>query len=130
MRRERFLWTASSLASAQSVAEQMTERLQAADSGSGAAVSRGHEHGRQRGDSLSLAADRSGDVAGVPITTAAVRYTVADGTPENELCWYGDETFVNHLWKVLGVGGFRGGLCVWRAAGLYGPAQGRGCDAR
>jgi 1-acyl-sn-glycerol-3-phosphate acyltransferase len=26
------------------------------------------------------------------------------------LCWYGDETFVNHLWKVLGVGGFEADL--------------------
>ena len=42
----------------------------------------------------------------VPITAAAIRYTIHDGTPERKLCWYGDETFVNHLWKVLGVGGF------------------------
>jgi 1-acyl-sn-glycerol-3-phosphate acyltransferase len=42
----------------------------------------------------------------VPITTAAIRYKIHDGTPERELCWYGDETFVDHLWKVLGVGGF------------------------
>jgi 1-acyl-sn-glycerol-3-phosphate acyltransferase len=35
-----------------------------------------------------------------------VRYAIEDGTPERELCWYGDETFVDHLWKVLGVGGF------------------------
>jgi 1-acyl-sn-glycerol-3-phosphate acyltransferase len=43
---------------------------------------------------------------GVPITAAAIRYKIHDGTPERELCWYGDENFVNHLWKVLGVGGF------------------------
>ena len=42
----------------------------------------------------------------VPITPASIRYTFHDGTPERELCWYGDETFVNHLWKVLGVAGF------------------------
>jgi 1-acyl-sn-glycerol-3-phosphate acyltransferase len=35
-----------------------------------------------------------------------VRYVIGDGTEERELCWYGDETFVNHLWKALGVGGF------------------------
>ena len=28
------------------------------------------------------------------------------GMEERELCWYGDETFVNHLWKVLGVTGY------------------------
>jgi hypothetical protein len=31
---------------------------------------------------------------------------VKDGTPEKELCWYGDETFGTHLLKVLGVAGF------------------------
>jgi hypothetical protein len=25
---------------------------------------------------------------------------------ERELCWYGDEGFATHLWKVLGVTGF------------------------
>ena len=44
--------------------------------------------------------------AGVPITTAAVRYVIEDGTPEMELCWYGDESFATHLVKVLGVAGF------------------------
>ena len=43
---------------------------------------------------------------GVPITTASVRYVLEDGVPERELCWYGDETFVNHMWKVLGAVGF------------------------
>ena len=43
---------------------------------------------------------------GTQITTAAVRYVVKDGTPEKELCWYGDETFTTHLLKVLGVAGF------------------------
>ena len=46
----------------------------------------------------------------VPITTAAIRYAIEDGTEERELCWYGDETFVNHLWKVLGVAGFEADL--------------------
>jgi 1-acyl-sn-glycerol-3-phosphate acyltransferase len=40
--------------------------------------------------------------AGIPVTAAAVRYVPDDGSPERELCWYGDETFLNHLWKVLG----------------------------
>jgi len=44
--------------------------------------------------------------AGIPITTAAIFYVLEDGTPEMELCWYGDESFVTHLKKVLGVAGF------------------------
>lgn len=43
---------------------------------------------------------------GVPVTAAAVRYTMGDGRPERELCWYGDETFVRHMWKVLAAGQF------------------------
>jgi 1-acyl-sn-glycerol-3-phosphate acyltransferase len=43
---------------------------------------------------------------GTQITTAAVRYVIEDGTPERELCWYGDESFTTHLLKVLGVAGF------------------------
>jgi 1-acyl-sn-glycerol-3-phosphate acyltransferase len=31
---------------------------------------------------------------------------IEGGVEERELCWYGDETFVNHLWKVLGTAGF------------------------
>ena len=46
--------------------------------------------------------------AGAPITAAAIRYEIdrsdgADGAEERELCWYGDEEFLPHLWKVLGV---------------------------
>ncbi len=96
----------SSLASANSVAAQMTERLKLpipvpvllfpeGTSTDGKDVLRFHSRLIDPATSL-----------GVPITTAAIRYTVGDGTPEIELCWYGDETFVNHLWKVLGVGGF------------------------
>jgi 1-acyl-sn-glycerol-3-phosphate acyltransferase len=43
---------------------------------------------------------------GAPITTAAIRYVIEGGVEEIELCWYDDETFANHIWKVLGVGGF------------------------
>ena len=46
----------------------------------------------------------------MPITTAAVRYVLEGGVEERELCWYGDETFTNHLWKVLGVAGFAADL--------------------
>jgi 1-acyl-sn-glycerol-3-phosphate acyltransferase len=38
----------------------------------------------------------------VPVVAAALRYVPADGSPEKELCWYGDEKFLPHLWKVLG----------------------------
>jgi len=44
--------------------------------------------------------------ARVPITAAALRYVMDDGTPERELCWFGDALFVTHLVKALGVGGF------------------------
>jgi 1-acyl-sn-glycerol-3-phosphate acyltransferase len=44
--------------------------------------------------------------AGAPITAAAVRYVIEDGTPEVELCWYGDEPFLTHLLKALRTPGF------------------------
>jgi 1-acyl-sn-glycerol-3-phosphate acyltransferase len=44
--------------------------------------------------------------ADVPITAASVRYIPNDGTPERELCWFGDDPFLPHLWKALGAGNF------------------------
>ena len=44
--------------------------------------------------------------AKVPITAAALRYVIEDGTPERELCWFGDAFFVTHLVKALGMPGF------------------------
>ena len=44
--------------------------------------------------------------AGVPVTAAAVRYVIEDGTPERELCWFGDTLLLPHLWKALGTAGF------------------------
>jgi len=44
--------------------------------------------------------------AEAPITAASVRYLIEDGTPESELCWFGDDEFLPHLWKALGVSGF------------------------
>ncbi len=96
----------SSLASAMSVAEQMIERLKLAipvpvllfpegTSTDGSSVMRFHSRLIDPATSI-----------GAPITTACVSYVIEDGTPEIELCWYGDETFTNHLWKVLGVAGF------------------------
>jgi len=95
----------SSQASAMSVAEQIGERLQMpvpvllfpeGTSTDGAQVLRFH----------SRLIDPA-TTAGAPITAAAVRYVVEDGdVEERELCWYGDESFTTHLWKVLGVKGF------------------------
>jgi 1-acyl-sn-glycerol-3-phosphate acyltransferase len=41
-----------------------------------------------------------------PVTAAAVRYVLADGGQERDLCWYGNESFLPHLWKALGASGF------------------------
>ena len=43
---------------------------------------------------------------GTQITTATVRYVLKGGTPEKELCWWGDESFGTHMLKVIGVAGF------------------------
>jgi len=40
--------------------------------------------------------------AGAPITAAAIRYAV-EGGEEEEICWYGNQRFMPHLWKVLGL---------------------------
>ena len=94
----------SSLASAMSVAEQMTERFKLripvllfpeGTSTDGFEVLRFH----------SRLIDPA-TAAGVPITAAAIRYVIEGGVEERELCWYGDEQFLPHLWKVLGVSGF------------------------
>jgi 1-acyl-sn-glycerol-3-phosphate acyltransferase len=44
--------------------------------------------------------------AEAPITAASIRYVMEDGTPESELCWFGDDEFLPHLWKALGISGF------------------------
>jgi len=94
----------SSLASAMTVAEQMTERLKLpipvllfpeGTSTDGEQVLRFH----------SRLIDPA-TTAGSPITAAAIRYVIEGGVEERELCWYGDEQFITHLWKVLGVKGF------------------------
>ena len=94
----------SSLASAMTVAEQMTERLKLpvpvllfpeGTSTDGAQVLRFHSRLIDPATST-----------GAPITTAAVRYVIEGGMEERELCWYGDEQFITHMWKVMGVTGF------------------------
>ncbi|HVZ82178.1 MAG TPA: hypothetical protein VG893_00790, partial [Terracidiphilus sp.] len=44
--------------------------------------------------------------AGAPVTAAAVRYIPGDGRTERDLCWFGDDPFLPHLWKTLGGGRF------------------------
>ncbi len=94
----------SSQASAMTVAEQMTERLKLpvpvllfpeGTSTDGAQVLRFH----------SRLIDPA-TATGAPVTAAAIRYVIEGDVEERELCWYGDEEFITHLWKVLGVTGF------------------------
>lgn len=40
------------------------------------------------------------------VTPAAVRYVIDRGVAERELCWFGDDPFLPHLWKALGTPGF------------------------
>ncbi len=92
----------SSMASAMSVADQIGERLKLpvpvllfpeGTSTDGAQVLRFHSRLIDPATS-----------AGVPITAAAIRYVI-EGGEERKMCWYGDESFAAHLWKVLGVAG-------------------------
>ena len=94
----------SSLASAVTVADQITERLKLpipvllfpeGTSTDGSQVLRFHSR-------LIDPATK----AGAPITAAAIRYVLEDGTPERELCWFGDALFVTHLFKALSTPGF------------------------
>jgi 1-acyl-sn-glycerol-3-phosphate acyltransferase len=94
----------SSLASAMTVAEQIGERLKLpipvllfpeGTSTDGAQVLRFH----------SRLIDPA-TTAGAPITAAAIRYAIEDGTPERELCWFGDTLFVTHLFRALSTPGF------------------------
>ena len=45
-------------------------------------------------------------VAGAPVTAAAIRYVIEGYVPERELCWFGDQLFLPHLWRVLSTRGF------------------------
>ena len=47
--------------------------------------------------------------AAAPITAAAIGYLVDRGA-ERDLCWFGDETFLGHLWKTLGARGLTAGV--------------------
>jgi 1-acyl-sn-glycerol-3-phosphate acyltransferase len=94
----------SSLASANSVAAVMTERMKLqipvmlfpeGTSTDGSQVLRFHSR-------LIDPATK----AGAPITAAAVRYVIDGGIPERALCWYGDAPFLPHLLKALRTPGF------------------------
>jgi 1-acyl-sn-glycerol-3-phosphate acyltransferase len=96
----------SSVASNMTVAEQMTERLKLTipipvllfpegTSTDGSSILRFHSRLIDPATSI-----------GAPITTACIRYVIDGGIEERELCWYGDDPFAPHLWKVLGVAGF------------------------
>jgi 1-acyl-sn-glycerol-3-phosphate acyltransferase len=41
-----------------------------------------------------------------PISAASIRYVFEDGRPERDLCWFGDESFLPHIWRALGAAGF------------------------
>jgi 1-acyl-sn-glycerol-3-phosphate acyltransferase len=44
--------------------------------------------------------------AGAWVTPAAITYRLANGVPEEELCWYGNQGFLPHLWKALAIAEF------------------------
>jgi lyso-ornithine lipid O-acyltransferase len=45
-----------------------------------------------------------------PVTAVALRYLMDDGTPEKELCWFGDEALAPHLLRTLRAAGFHAKL--------------------
>jgi 1-acyl-sn-glycerol-3-phosphate acyltransferase len=45
-------------------------------------------------------------VSGAQVTAASISYIIEDGTPERELCWFGNALFLPHVWKALGIEGF------------------------
>jgi 1-acyl-sn-glycerol-3-phosphate acyltransferase len=49
-------------------------------------------------------------LAGEPVTAAGLRYATDDGTPERELCWFGDATLGPHVLKTLKRRGIRAEL--------------------
>ncbi len=94
----------SSRASAQSVAEQMAERLQLP-----IPVLLFPEGTSTDGSEVLPFHPRLIDPAtsnGIQVTAASVRYEIEGDVEERALCWYGDVEFVPHLLKALGTPGF------------------------
>jgi lyso-ornithine lipid O-acyltransferase len=90
-----------SLASAEQVASQIGERLELqipllffpeGTSSDGSAVLPFHSR-------LFEPAIR----ADAPVTAAAIRYDLANPAEERDICWFGDDAFLSHLWKTLGM---------------------------
>ena len=44
--------------------------------------------------------------AGAPVMAAAIRYETSGGVQERELCWFGDDAFLPHLWRMMRAPGF------------------------
>lgn len=44
------------------------------------------------------------------VTAASIRYAQSDHIQERELCWFGDDGFLPHLWKTLGTPRLRADL--------------------
>ncbi len=44
--------------------------------------------------------------ATAPVTPATVHYVLAHGGQERDLCWFGDDAFLPHLWKTLRTAAF------------------------
>lgn len=45
-----------------------------------------------------------------PVTAVALRYSAAGAAEERDICWYGDASFLPHLWKMMGTSGVRAEL--------------------
>ena len=99
----------SSRASAACVAQEMSDRLRVGvptllfpegTSSDGAQVLRFHATLFQPAITV-----------GTPVTAAAVRYEVKPGRSGQELCWFGDDTFLSHLSRTLDAPGFSGVVC-------------------
>jgi len=94
----------SSLASAEAVAGVMSQRLKLSmpvllfPEGTSTDGKMRRFHGRLFEPAIA---------AGAPVTAASIRYVTNDGTPERELCWFGDAAFGPHLLKTLNSRGFR-----------------------
>jgi 1-acyl-sn-glycerol-3-phosphate acyltransferase len=94
----------SSLASANSVAEEIIQRLKGP-----VPVLLFPEGTTSDGSQVLPFRSRLIDpatTAGAPITAAAILYMIDGGIEERELCWIGDAAFLPHLWKTLGTPGF------------------------